>query len=66
MKRCCDKPGCMREAEPGNRKCAMHQQFRRIFAKKPKLDADGDGLCSSCNVNRGWHHGLCKQCLGAA
>lgn len=56
----------MREAEPGNRKCAMHQQFRRIFAKKPKLDADGDGLCSSCNVNRGWHHGLCKQCLGAA
>lgn len=67
----CQKAGCTREAAAGQKQCPVHARFKthpikRQSYKRDTADTEGDGLCSSCNVNRGWLHGLCRQCLGAA
>lgn len=68
--KCCQRPECSREADKGKRFCRNHEHVANLFRKKlkrpPPVERDGDGLCSSCNDRRGWLHGLCKQCLGAA
>lgn len=67
----CGKESCDRTAEPGQKRCPVHRAFAPT-GRKPKRDTretghyEGDGLCSSCGERRGWHAGLCRQCLGAA
>lgn len=64
----CAHKSCDRNRVAGGSRCPVHQPFTRS-RKRETLETgagEGDGLCSSCNERRGWSHGLCKQCLGAA
>ena len=69
----CSAIGCDRNVEPrnvgkrGKGYCPVHTfTCRPTISRRDTASKDGDGLCSGCGEQRGWLHGLCRQCLGAA